>query len=142
MAKSSGGGFDRGKVKSGGYQPGLRQSGGGGPRTTDGSGPKDREVMDKSDYGQKGMGVNAFKSTESQKGGQIGGVRDNDAGPTRELKRNAPNVGVYQSGNNNRGGSATKNYDTTQDSDLEIRWDGLDELRAKQDRVGRRGSED
>lgn len=114
------------------------------PRMVDLPGPKDRTTLDQSDYNSKGMTPNNYKSPENQKG-SIAGVRDNSAGAVQELKRSTPNAGVYQSGNNPRGGAATGSYDSKTDAPYNsYTAPGLDELRAKQDRASgkRKGEND
>ena len=141
MAKST----PRPSVKEGGYSQGGRDPGksSSGPRLTDSSGPSDRKSFDESNFKAKGMNAEAYKSPENQTG-EISGVRDTSSGMVRELKRSSPQVGVYQSGDNPRGGEATKSYDSSVDSDLEIRPGWLDELRGHQDSAARRsgGKED
>lgn len=145
--KSSGrSGMERGTPKlrnAGGYVPGGRDQGfSGGPRMVDTSGPSDKTTQDASDFKAPKMNVESFKSSENQKNTSLAGVRDTGSGPVPELRRTSPETGTYQSGNNDRGGSATKSYDSTTDNDLNITWDGMEELRAHQDAAANRRKDD
>lgn len=110
--------------------------GGGNPRVVDTSLNRKEGISGmQAQAGQAG----GYVSNES-KGGAVAGIRDTSGGSSiQELRRSAPNVGVYQSGNNNRGGAATRNYDSSTDKSQSYMAPGLEELRAKQDRASGRG---
>lgn len=100
------------------------------PRTN-ASGPRDG--MKSMDY--KPGDAGSYKSSSAGGKGGFSGIRDTSGGTVQQLKRSAPNVGIVQSGNNNRGGAATSNYDRAPDKDCTYMAPGLEELRAKQDRA-------
>lgn len=108
--------------------------GGGNPRVTDTSLNRKEGISGMDAVAGQGGG---YVSNEG-KGGAVAGIRDTSGGgPIQELKGE---FGVYQSGNNNRGGAATRNLDRPVDSDCMYEAPGLKALRAKQDaRRGRGG---
>lgn len=76
-------------------------------RKKDSSGPRDPIVQDTASYGKHSKGTESYKSGSDQGGGS------DASGSIPQLKRSTPKVGIYHSEGQNRGGQATKNYDSS-----------------------------